>query len=171
MNGLMADEMVDPYSRKQCLQDAFQIHKYEFLKRSKNRVKEIKLKEARRQVATELKTSSYSIFDPKAPKLKNSKQDCSKDCNFASNKRYEYFTIDKAPPFSHQKARQVMSSQEIKEQTKKKYQKLPEVQQRQLKQKLEESKMRNRIKSNLFKKVNFCFDYNYNKKIKTKKFF
>ncbi|RNA05137.1 hypothetical protein BpHYR1_049976 [Brachionus plicatilis] len=140
----------EAFEKKIGLQEAFQIYKYDLLKNSRNRVKEIKIKAARRQVAKELKIDTLEQLNAKfSNNIKNIKQrqnEASQD----KEKKINYFTIDKAM-FS--KNRHVMSSQEIVEQTKKKYQKLPEVQQKKLKQKLEETKIRNRIKSNIFKKT------------------
>ncbi|CAF0807171.1 unnamed protein product [Brachionus calyciflorus] len=141
-------ENADPYSRKIGLQEAFQVYNFDFLKRSRNRVKEIKIKAARRQVAKDLKLDSLIQLDQKLSKTRQFDKQRAKES--IDDKKLNYFTIDKAM-FS--KNRHIMSSQEIVQQTKKKYQNLPEVQQKKLRQKLEENKIRNRLKSNIFKKA------------------
>lgn len=147
---LESDKTEEPLEKKFGLQEAFQIYKYDFLKNSRNRVKEIKIKAARRQVVKDLKLDTLEQLNAKISKnYKNLKQR-QNQLNEENDKKINYFTIDKA---MFTKNRHVLSSQEIIEQTKKKYQKLPEVQQKKLKQKLEESKVRNRIKSNIFKKT------------------
>lgn len=140
----------EPFDKKFGLQEAFQVYKYDFLKKSRNRVKEIKIKAARRQVAKELKLDTLEQLNAKLAKNCKNLRHRENESNELNEKKINYFTIDKA---MFTKNRHVMSSQEIVEQTKKKYQKLPEVQQKKLKQKLEENKIRNRIKSNIFKKT------------------
>ena len=46
-----------------------------------------------------------------------------------------------------------MTTQDIKKQTRKMYEKLPEVQQKQLKQRAEELKRANRLRSSIYRKV------------------
>jgi hypothetical protein len=127
------------------LQEAFRVHRYDVILNSRKRVREVKAKEAKRQIAAELRVVDYRMMEKK---LDNNRRlhEFNRAHEYERNKRYDYFT---ALSSRHRN----MSQKEMKDQTKKKYQKLPEVQQKILKEKLEENKLKNRIKSNLYKKV------------------
>lgn len=143
--------------KQMSLQEAFRIFKYNVILNSRKRVRDIKAKEAKRQVETELKLNDFKMLQKKLHsmnhhhyhgRLRQSSSSSSSNYDMERRKKYEYFTI--VPPAS--KSRN-MTHKEIKDQTKKNYQKLPEVQQKKLREKLEENKIKNRIKSNLYKKV------------------
>lgn len=140
----------EPAQKGISLREAFEVHKYDFISKSRKRQKEIQMRAFRRKSETELKSKKYlEIANDKNFYQKNraaSHYDPSKE-----NNNKIVYTIDKTLFAKHRP----MSSEEIKTQTLKKYKKLPEVQQKQLKQKLEDCKKLNRIKSNIFKKVMF----------------
>lgn len=159
--------------QKMSLQEAFRLYKYDLISRSRDRQREIKLKEARRRVESEIKSSSSSramchhltskerIHDHRLKNdelhrlklsrqsLKTSKARNSQD-QISGKKPTQpprYFFIDHNHPPS------VLTKKEIKEQTRRKYANLPEVRQRQIKQKIEEAKKANRIRSEIYKNV------------------
>lgn len=174
------------------LQEAFRAHRYDVICNSRRRIRELKAKEARRQLAKELllgaaaaaASDEYStttrtplacpsaamdteteLYRQMAHRLEYATRRQVIDRHrelCARNRRFAYFTELSTPgakrvPVHHCNAgpppTAAMSQREIKERTRRKYEKLPEVQQRLLREKLEENKVKNRIKSNIFKKV------------------
>jgi hypothetical protein len=138
----------DRHHRHMTLQEAFRIYKYNVILNSRKRVREIKSKETKRQVENELKIADYN----KMLELKRlhgfggSNRYAGAYRDDLEKRKYDYFSTWSAKNRN-------MSQKEIKDQTKKKYEKLPEVQQKKLKEKLDENRLKNRIKSNLYKKV------------------
>ncbi len=140
---------------KMSLQDAFATFKYDLIARSLKRQKEIELRAKQRQ--------NFIDYERKLAELntKNKSKGISRSSYSASNvmksggsngnNRENYFEINDV----HKQKRRVMSAQEIKEMTKKNYSKLPEVKQKQVKQRLEQTKKLNLIKSSIYKKVSF----------------
>jgi hypothetical protein len=155
------------------LQEAFQLYKYDFISRSRQRQREIKINETRRKVESDLKTKTYLTLRNRLEAKLIHQQQQQKSTKKSNS---EYFLID-ALSSSNNKIHQhqdhhhhhnhhvsdrlrkcrinnhQINSDQIREQTKKKYQKLPEVKQKQIKKQLEENKKRNRIKYNIYKKV------------------
>lgn len=160
------------------LQEAFRLHRYDVIMNSKKRMRELKAKETRRQLAKELLLCSDGVESVRVGdetelyRAMNERLEIDRRQHLIerhhvmwnkSNGRYAYFkelstrTSSRRPHCcaagSGADAAPSMSKREIKERTRRKYEKLPEVQQRLLKEKLEENKVKNRIKSNLYKKV------------------
>ena len=116
---------------------------------SRKRQREIQLRAQQRRQEAEYKTEQLT-------ELERNFKNTIKNRNLKLkefNKDYFEINLDN---FVHKRQ---MTSKEIKNQTKKIYQKLPEVQQKQLKQRDEENKKRNRIKSMIYKKVLFFLTF------------
>lgn len=160
------------------LQDAFRTYRYDVILNSRQRMRQLKAKETRRQLAKEMlirgggaadndaaETELYKSIEERL-KYESKRQVIDRHRQFAQkNRRFAHFeelaypgmrvrSVPHVVP-SYQPSSGGMSSREIKERTRRKYQRLPEVQQKLLREKLEENKAKNRIKSNIFKKVNF----------------
>ncbi len=155
-----------PMDTKMSLQEAFEMNRYDVISRSRQRQKEIQLRAEQRQ-----KEQEYEI-----ERLAELQRRLEVTCQNHVNQRYidlkkkpvvakvaketlrnegksAYFEVN-FDNFSGINKR-AMSSQEIKSQTRKNYSKLPEVKQKQLQQRAEEIKRRNRLKSDIYKKVGF----------------
>jgi hypothetical protein len=161
-------QMPDQYDcwctlQKMNLQEAFQLYKYDLISRSRQRQREIKIREARRKVEADIKVKAFMTVRNNIQRSVNNNQKqtgfhqrshqiMSRQNRNADNK-INYFVIDR----DVRPARSLMTTQQIKEQTKKKYQNLPEVRQKQIKKKLEAEKQKNRIKSEIYKKVRLFF--------------
>lgn len=159
------------------LQDAFRTHRYDVILNSRQRVRDLKAKETRRQLARELllrggdERQEVELYRSMAERLEHESRRHLIDRQRAlaeKNRRFAYFNELATPTAAAASAaanrRQAqsgvpMSKREIKERTRRKYEKLPEVQQKLLREKLEENKAKNRIKSNIFKKVNNFFSF------------
>ena len=135
--------------KKLSLQESFEIYKYNLISNSRKRQREIQLRAQQRRQEAEYKTEQLT-------ELERNFKNTIKNRNLKLkefNKDYFEINLDN---FVHKRQ---MTSKEIKNQTKKIYQKLPEVQQKQLKQRDEENKKRNRIKSMIYKKVLFFLTF------------
>jgi hypothetical protein len=121
------------------LQEAFETFRCDLISRSRLRQKEIKYRaEKRQQEAAELlKHNHQNEINNNTENRKNDKKSC----------------LKKSLTIASCDSRRRMSIQEIKIQNKKLYEKLPEVKQKQMQQRIEEEKRLNRIKSSIFKKV------------------
>ena len=140
---------------KMSLQDAFSTFKYDLIARSLKRQKEIELRSKQRQnfIDYERKLAELNTERKSRGKSGITRASCSASNVMSGQKsRDNYFEVNDVNKAQHQK-RRVMSAQEIKEMTKKNYSKLPEVKQKQVKQRLEQTKKLNQIKSSIYKKV------------------
>lgn len=178
----------DPMAPHKTLQEAFNERRYDVVINSSSRVREIKAKKTRRELAKELLATSSLNHPPNSGSEVNHAEteiyrSMAERLDYATkrqvverhrewcvkNRRWAYFD-ELATPHAKSSMRCVnyhhhqmpppnssasLSQREIKERTRRKYEKLPEVQQRLLREKLEENKVKNRIKSTIFKKV--CF--------------
>lgn len=176
----------DQYS-PMTLQEAFRTYRNDVIVNSRQRMRMIKAKETRRQLAKELllghqdvdeletsarETEFYRAMEERLEyeskrHVLDRHRELTSAGRRADRRRRSYFDELSRPGGMKQQRRAApvstssssmslshgMSSREIKERTRKKYEKLPEVQQKLLREKLEESKAKNRIKSNIFKKV------------------
>lgn len=150
------------------LQEAFELNRYDVISRSRQRQKEIQYRSDLRRQETEFEIERFAAYQKnkdfsqrynqtkstianhyKPQSQVQSKQHRDLPCNPKSC----YFEIN-VDNFQHKRS---MTTQEIKSQTKKNYSKLPEVKQKQLKERAEEIKRRNRIKSDIYKKVIYPF--------------
>lgn len=147
---------------KMSLQDAFATFKYDLIARSLKRQKEIELRAKQRQnfIDYERKLAELNTNNNKSKGISRSSYSASNVMKSGGggggpngNNRENYFEINDV----HKQKRRVMSAQEIKEMTKKNYSKLPEVKQKQVKQRLEQTKKLNLIKSSIYKKVSFVY--------------
>lgn len=182
----------DAYSgpRKLSLQEAFEMNRYDLISRSRQRQKEIRMRtevrqqeqeyeiermaelQKRLELTTQMHVNQRHHDLTKKKQLSKSNSKCYNQLSTEMlNSRYQqhqqqqpkstYFEIG-VENFHHKRA---MSSQEIKNQTRKNYSKLPEVKQKQLKLRAEEIKRRNRLKSDIYKKVRdicSCVSFNFN---------
>ena len=146
------------------------MNRYDVISRSRQRQKEIQLRAEQRQKEQEyeierlaemqrrLEVTCQNHVNQRYIDLKKKPVGRVKETRGNVNQneaRSAYFEVN-IDNFSGINKR-AMSSQEIKSQTKKNYSKLPEVKQKQLKQRAEEIKRRNRLKSDIYKKVGLGF--------------
>lgn len=168
------------------LQEAFRTYRGDVIVSSRQRMRSIKAKETRRQLAKEMilqgrqdevaaETELYKAIAERLDyETKRHVFDRHREL-VQKNRRYARFDELATPgvrrPITSSRAccggggsvnsGGGMSTREIKERTRRKYEKLPEVQQKLLREKLEESKAKNRIKSNIFKKVKKKFQIKF----------
>jgi hypothetical protein len=135
--------------QKMNLQEAFQLYKYDLISRSRQRLRDIKLREARRKVEADIKIKAFVNMRDNISRNRAYNYDMQQ--RGRGGKQLNFFAVDRAC------CRPSMTTQEIKQQTRKKYQSLPEVRQKQVKKKLEAERQKNRIKSDIYKKVRFSF--------------
>jgi len=132
--------LLDRNAANMSLQEAFETFRCDLISRSRLRQKEIKYRaEKRQQEAAEL--------------LKHNHQNEFNNNNTENRKNNKKSCLKKSLTIASCDSRRRMSIQEIKIQNKKLYEKLPEVKQKQMQQRIEEEKRLNRIKSSIFKKV------------------
>jgi len=152
---------------KMSLQEAFEMNRYDVISRSRQRQKEIQLRAEQRQKEQEyeierlaemqrrLEVTCQNHVNQRYIDLKKKPvakpRVHSERPNRSEQARSAYFEINIENFSGHNK--RAMSSQEIKSQTRKNYSKLPEVKQKQVQQRAEEIKRRNRLKSDIYKKV------------------
>ena len=162
--------------QKMNLQEAFQLYKYELISRSRQRLRDIKVREARRRVENEIgRQSSYASLRNQLHQYHQAHGSSTSLSQHYQSRNLSVkggsataaaaprskasvnrvFLVDRASSQNYlsPQPRGPMTADQIKEQTKKKYQRLPEVQQRQIKKKLEDDKKKNRIKSHIYKKA------------------
>jgi hypothetical protein len=151
--------------QKMNLQEAFQLYKYDLISRSRQRQRDIKIREARRKVEADIKIKAFMNVKNSIEQRSvgggggghNSQRYANYQRSYATSRknnrdnRVNFFVIDR--DIQPQRQRSIMTTEQIKEQTKKKYQNLPEVRQKQIKKKIEAEKQKNRIKSDIYKKV------------------
>ena len=119
------------------LQEAFETFRCDLINRSRLRQKEIKLRAQKRQQEAELtRLQQESIA-----------------CKWESQEKKKSILKKTSSMREPSAERRRMSVQEIKEQNKKLYEKLPEVKHKQMQQRIQEEKRLNRMKSSIFKKV------------------
>ena len=124
------------------LQEAFETFRRDLINRSRRRQIEIQQRaeqrnlefEAKREFARSLKTNTYSGRNRRASLKPSFKTGVQFDLN------------------NQEAPKRRMSIQEIKSQNKRLYEKLPEVQQKQSKQKIDEAKKLNRMRYSIYKK-------------------
>ena len=147
------------------LQEAFELNRYDVISRSRQRQKEIQYRSDQRRQETEFEIERFAAYQKKndfsqrynptkSTIASHYKPQChvqpkSHSTETSGSHKSCYFEIN-VENFQHKRS---MTTQEIKTQTKKNYSKLPEVKQKQLKERAEEIKRRNRIKSDIYKKV------------------
>ena len=137
---------------KMSLQEAFETFKFDLIARSRKRQTEIELRARQRQNFIDYERKLAELRSNSARPIKSS---CSASNMLQQQKsRENYFEINDV---HNKQKRRVMSAHEIKEMTKKNYSKLPEVKQKQVKQRLEQTKKMNLIKSSIYKKVDHVF--------------
>ena len=157
---------------KLSLQEAFEVNRYDVISRSRQRQKEIQLRSEQRQreqeyeierlaeLQKQLEISSQNhvtqrYIDLNKNNLKSKTH--AKPIMQVARNGGTYFEVN-IENFGNKRG--AMSSQEIKSQTRKNYSKLPEVKQKQLNQRAEETKRRNRLKSDIYKKVYYMYFIN-----------
>ena len=123
------------------LQEAFETFRRDLISRSRKRQIEIQQKAEQRQLELEARRQHAEILRSSENRLYSLKS------GYKTRAQIEDFNQD-----SYATKRR-MSIQEIKTQNRRLYEKLPEVQQRQKIQQLEEKKRLNRMKSSIYKKV------------------
>jgi hypothetical protein len=142
---------------KLSLQDAFSTFKYDLIARSLKRQKEIELRSKQRQNFIDYERKLAELNAENRTRGKSgiiTRSSCSASNVMSAQKnRVNYFEVNDVNKAQQHQKRRVMSAQEIKEMTKKNYSKLPEVKQKQVKQRLEQTKKLNQIKSSIYKKV------------------
>jgi hypothetical protein len=134
---------------KMSLQEAFETFKYDLVARSKRRQKEIEYRAQKRQEQVEYERK---LAELNANKLNSARSRQIPVKNIKPTSNGYYFEINDHIHNGNQYKRR-MSTQEIKELTKKNYEKLPEVKQKQNKQRLEQNKKLTRLKSSIYNKV------------------
>ena len=151
---------------KMSLQDAFATFKNDLIARSLKRQSEIEARARQRQNFVDYERKLAEMNSNAQSRRQNSSaKTISRASCSASNVmtcksgRENYFEVNDV---LQKQKRRVMSAHEIKEMTKKNYSKLPEVKQKQVKQKLEQTKKMNLIKSTIYKKVNIHLFWSYN---------
>ncbi|CAF1020419.1 unnamed protein product [Brachionus calyciflorus] len=127
------EEIPSPSFSKMSLQDAFMIFKKDLIERSQKRLRSIEERSQMRHLQAEYERKQAEINI----KLKEVQT------KLANGSR-SHIEIPR---------KRVMSSQEIKNLTKKNYEKLPEVKEKQQKQRLQQAKKLNLIKSSIYKKT------------------
>lgn len=123
------------------LQEAFETFRCDLISRSRLRQKEIKFRAEQRQQEAEFRRLNQLNQERR---LSEQKKSCLKKSN-----SYVLLNMEKSSD------RRRMSIQDIKNQNRKLYDKLPEVKQKQKQQRMEEEKRLNRMKTSIFKKVKF----------------
>lgn len=155
-----------PGPKKMSLQEAFETNRYDLISRSRQRQKEIQLRTEQRQLEAEYEIERMAVLQ-KNLEMSNALH-LNQRHNYLCNKKRQqqpaassqaeavdhfqrgaYFEIS-VDKFAQKRA---MTQQEIKSMTRRNYSKLPEVKEKQLKKSAEEIKRRNRLKSDLYKKV------------------
>ena len=135
------------------LQEAFETFRCDLINRSRLRQREIKFRAQKRQQEAE---------------LSRLQQESLLRCKLESQDKKKSILKKTSSMREPSVERRRMSFQEIKEQNKKLYEKLPEVKQKQMQQRIQEEKRLNRMKSSIFKKVfiyQSIFNFrNYSKK-------
>ena len=151
MTNLSNKENSEP--KKLSLQEAFETYRYDLISRSRQRQKEIQFRAEQRQTELEFEAQQIENYHKR---LKT--QQMNKKLQFIKKKNEAMvrnstkglmFEIN-VDNFMHKRQ---MTQQDIKKQTKKMYEKLPEVKQKQLQQRAEEIKRNNRLKSSIYRKV------------------
>jgi hypothetical protein len=147
---------------KMSLQEAFETFKYDLIARSRKRQTEIEQKAKQRQNFIDYERKLAELNGHHQKGAGSAKPSLGRTSHSASNvllekngggggSRENYFEVNDV--LQSKQKRRVMSAQEIKEMTKKNYSKLPEVKQKQVKQRLEQNKKLNLIKSSIYKKT------------------
>ena len=144
-------------TKKLSLQEAFETHKYDLISRSRQRQKEIQFRAEQRQKELEFEAVQIENYHKrmKNQQLMNRnllvlKKKTSDELRMKKlNKQGLMFEIN-VDNFMHKRQ---MTQQDIKKQTRRLYEKLPEVKQKQLKQRAEELKRANRLKSSIYRKT------------------
>ena len=151
MTNLSNKENSEP--KKLSLQEAFETYRFDLISRSRQRQKEIQFRAEQRQTELEFEAQQIENYHKR---LKT--QQMNKKLQFIKKKNEAMvrnstkglmFEIN-VDNFMHKRQ---MTQQDIKQQTKKMYEKLPEVKQKQLQQRAEEIKRNNRLKSSIYRKV------------------
>ena len=167
-----SNNLIPPGPAKLSLQEAFEMNRYDVISRSRQRQKEIQYRTEQRQQEAEYEIERMANLQ-KNFEISN-QQHINQRYNFLNRRptsskastvgrphsgvdtlantlssRNTYFEV---PVDTYQQKRS-MTQQEIKSQTRKNYRKLPEVKQKQMKVRAEEIKRRNRVKSDIYKKV------------------
>ena len=145
-------------TKKLSLQEAFETYKYDLISRSRQRQKEIQFRAEQRQKELELEAEQIEDYNKRVKsqqllsrKLLSLKKRTAVEL-FARkswNTKAVMFEIN-VGNFMHKRP---MTQQDIKKQTRKMYEKLPEVKQKQLNKRAEETKRANRIRSSIYKKT------------------
>lgn len=157
----MKENMNEMEPRKLSLQEAFETHKFDLISRSRQRQKEIQFRAEQRQRELEDEALQIENYQKRLKTLQmNKKMNVLKKyraATSAANKNDVIKSNSKGLMFeinveNFMQKRQ-MTTQDIKKQTRKMYEKLPEVQQKQLKQRAEELKRANRLRSSIYRKV------------------
>jgi hypothetical protein len=144
-------------AKKLSLQEAFETYKYDLISRSRQRQKEIQFRSEQRQRELEYEAEQIEDYHKRMKNhqlmsrnlLALKKKTADEMRMKKMNRKGLMFEIN-VENFMHKRQ---MTQQDIKKQTKKLYEKLPEVKQKQLKQKAEEIKRANRIKSSIYRKT------------------
>ena len=123
------------YSHKMSLQEAFETYRHDLLIRSRERQNNIKLKAEKRMAMAQLRLENAELNNDFKVERQQAK------------KQREKNQVEK------QMRRPQLSTNEIKQITRKNYEKLPEVKEKQAKQRVEMDKKLNRFRSSIYQKV------------------
>ena len=150
---LLANESTeDKHLQNMSLQEAFETFRRDLISRSTQRQYEIQSRAQQRHQDAEFKRQHYEIMLGKKSELEvDSRRRRAHQLQNQHN--YSSYFERKSGDSELGQQRRRMSVQEIKSQNRKMYEKLPEVQQKQERQRIEESRRLNRLKSSIFKKV------------------
>jgi hypothetical protein len=136
---------------KMSLQDAFKHFKKDLIARSEKRLQVIEERSQVRHEEAEYKRKQQEQLDKELAERKQALRRPN-----STNALCNYFELK-----THERKRQ-MSAHEIKEMSRKNYEKLPEVKQKQMRQRLEQERLLNRIKYSIYKKVSiFCHFHHF----------
>jgi hypothetical protein len=133
--------------KKMSLQEAFEMFNFDFISRSRKRLKEVRLRADERRHEEQFKRERIELG-------------IDSDTNYAErrgNIKHQNLMM-KHHPLSENlflAQRRPMTAEQIKLQTSKVYKKLPEVKEKEKRVKNEEERKRNRLKSNIYNRVSF----------------
>jgi hypothetical protein len=150
-------------AEKISLQQAFEMHKSDLIMRSKKRQRDIQQKAEQRRTEAEFKLKQREeLREIEAQMLREQKYNGTKTSRTMVS--FDVANIKKSRnPLACMPKRQ-MTLEQIRLQTKRNYERLPEVRQMQIKKRVEEDKKLNRLKYSIYKKVSYLILYKNPKK-------
>jgi hypothetical protein len=131
--------------KKMSLSEAFETYKHDLISRSQMRQREIKLRAERRQQELDYEKNQILLMGHHYMRGSHS--------NYTTNRRQNYQNNINSQMPQQQTRRREMTITQIREQTRKLYERLPEVRAKQQKQISIDNQLKNRIKSSIYKKT------------------